>query len=183
MNKGNQGFTITELLVAASVFAIVIVIVVGIFIQGLRSQRILSHLMAINDNTALVIEQVAREIRTGYDFSQPDPSTINFFNFTGEPVVYDFDGETGRLARNGIVLTTPEADIEEGMFLMTQEDNDPDLGNDACNPWRISVFMTVRSADPDISQSSRIQTTISSRILPLDAPNADQGIIDLCSHD
>jgi len=184
-SKTKKGFTITELLVAMAVFAIVIVIVVGIFIQGLRSQRILNHLMAINDNTALVIEQASREMRTGYGFCPVErpctPVAMNFTNFRGEAVSYQFDLGAGNIVRNGVVLTTPEAFIGEAGFIWSQNDNDADMDNDACNPWRISIFMSVRSANPDIQQVSRIQTTVSSRVLPVEAPNASQEIINLCS--
>lgn len=189
--KKRESFTITELLVAMGVFAIVVVIVVGIFIQGLRSQRILNHLMAINDNSALVIEQMAREMRTGYGFCQPgvipecSPTLMNFINFRGKQTVYRFDPETGSISRSNalgnVVLTTPEALIDQGGFVWSQSDNDANLDNDVCNPWRISILMNVRSVDPEIQQVSRIQTTVSSRVLPVEAPNADQEIINLCS--
>lgn len=183
--KRKNAFTLTELLVAMGVFAIVIVIVVGIFIQALRSQRILNHLMAINDNTALVIEQAAREIRTGYGFCPAErpclPEILNFMNFRGEPVSYQFDLQAGAIVRNGVLLTTPEALISQGGFFWSQGDDDADPDNDACNPWRISIFMSVRSVDPDIDQISRIQTTASSRVLPVDAPDASQELIAQCS--
>lgn len=182
--KDRRGFTITELLVAMAVFAIIVVMIVGIFIQGLRSQRILNHLMAINDNTALVIEQAAREIRTGYGFCPADrpclPTILNFINFRGEAVSYQFDLGAGNISRNNIVLTTPEARIDQGSFLWSQEDNNADPANDICNPWRISMFMTVHSINPEIEQVSRIQTTVSSRTLPVDAPNAGQEVINQC---
>lgn len=180
-----SAFTIVELLVAMSIFTIVIVLVVGIFIQGLRSQRILNHLMAINDNTALVIEQAAREMRTGYDFCPPDadpacsPTLMNFVNFRGERVIYSF--EMAGIARNGIVLTTPEALITDAGFILSQNDSDANPDDNACNPWRTSIFMTVNSSDPEIQQVSRIQTTVTSRVLPIDSPNADQALINQCS--
>jgi len=67
-HKSQAGFTLVELIVAMSIFLIAIVIIVGAFIRSLRTQRIVNHLMAVNSNTSLVIEQMAREIRTGYEF-------------------------------------------------------------------------------------------------------------------
>lgn len=174
-------FTIVELLVAMSIFMIVIVLVVGIFIQGLRSQRILNHLMAINDNTALVIEQAAREMRTGYGFSQQAPNSMDFINFRGQPTSYSFNLETGSISRNNVVLTTPEALITDAGFILSQNDSDADPDNNICNPWRVSIFMSVHSIDPEIQQVSRIQTTVTSRVLPIDTPNADQALINQCS--
>lgn len=176
-----HAFTIVELLVAMSIFTIVIVLVVGIFIQGLRSQRILNHLMAINDNTALVIEQAAREMRTGYGFSQAAPNSMDFTNFRGEPTSYIFDLETGSISRNNVVLTTPEALITDAGFILSQNDSDDNPDDNICNPWRVSIFMSVHSIDPEIEQVSKIQTTVTSRVLPIDSPSADQALINQCS--
>ncbi len=185
INRKKEGFTITELLVAMSVFTIVIVVIVGIFIQGLRSQRILNHLMAINDNTALVIEQMAREIRTGYGFCPADqpcsPTILNFTNFQAQPVTFAFN-EDGSISRNGVVLTTAEAVISDAQFIFSQDDGDGNPDNNVCNPWRISILMTVRSVQPEITQSSKIQTTVSSRILPIDSPNPSPEVINQCAN-
>lgn len=81
-NRKN-GFTLIELLVAMGIFVIVISIVSVSFIQGLRTQRSIIALMEANDNVSLVLEQMAREIRTGYQFcaksypiSYPIPNTM-----------------------------------------------------------------------------------------------------------
>jgi len=66
--SANEGFTLVELLVAMGVFVILLGIIVGIFISALRTQRSLAALMLVNDNTSLVLEQMAREIRTGFNF-------------------------------------------------------------------------------------------------------------------
>jgi len=63
-----RGFTLIEMLVALSLFVTVITIAVTSFITALRSQRQLAALLAANNNMSLTLEQMAREIRTGYNF-------------------------------------------------------------------------------------------------------------------
>ena len=64
----NKAFTLVELLVAMSLFLILIGIATSGFIRVLRTQRAIVELMTINDNAVLTLEQMAREIRTGYHF-------------------------------------------------------------------------------------------------------------------
>jgi len=59
----NQGFTLLEILVAASIFAIVITAASGIFVSAIRSQgKVLGKQMAIS-NTSYALEYMSRAIR------------------------------------------------------------------------------------------------------------------------
>lgn len=66
-----RGFTLIEMLVAIAIFTTTISIAVGGFITALRTQRQVSALLAANNNLSLTLEQMAREIRTGYNFCRP----------------------------------------------------------------------------------------------------------------
>jgi len=77
---GEQGVSLIELMVAVSVFIIVISIAIGSFVQSIRTQRIALALISANDSINLSIEQMAREMRTGYLFctaSIPAATTTN----------------------------------------------------------------------------------------------------------
>ena len=65
---GEQGVSLMELMVAVSIFIIVISIAIGSFVQSIRTQRTALALISANDSINLSIEQMAREIRTGYLF-------------------------------------------------------------------------------------------------------------------
>ena len=76
-----RGFTLIELIVAFGIFAILVTIASGSFVRSLRIQRVSLQLMAVNDNMAITLEQMTREMRTGYNFctntanlSAADPS-------------------------------------------------------------------------------------------------------------
>jgi prepilin-type N-terminal cleavage/methylation domain-containing protein len=88
-----RGFTIIELLVAMTVFLIVVAITSGIFIRTIRTQRIITDMSASLNNVTLALEQIAREARTGYMFSSPADDTLRFTNAQGRIVEYSLDEE------------------------------------------------------------------------------------------
>jgi type IV fimbrial biogenesis protein FimU len=63
-----KGFTLIELLVTVGLFMIIITIAVGGFTNAIRTQRQVSSLISAQSNVSLALEQMAREIRTGYLF-------------------------------------------------------------------------------------------------------------------
>lgn len=82
MTHDRRGFTVVEMLVAAGVFAVVISIAAGVFVNALKTQRAAAAIMAVNNDMSLTLEQVARQIRLGAVL-QPRP--VN-----GEAVESDF---------------------------------------------------------------------------------------------
>lgn len=90
--KNLSGFTMIELLVAMGLFAILSGIVAGSFIGILRTQKTVLSLIAANDNANLAMEQMAREIRTGRNFSvSGDEKELCFVNALDQLVDYKFD--------------------------------------------------------------------------------------------
>lgn len=86
-----NGFTLVELIVAFGLFSIIVAVASGGFIQIIRSYRVAAALMAANDSMALTIEQMAREMRTGYNFCKIADSLepkIQFVNANNEVVRY-----------------------------------------------------------------------------------------------
>lgn len=63
-----KGFTLIEMLVTAGLFAIIVTIAVGGFANAIRTQRQVSSLISAQSNVSLALEQMARQIRTGYLF-------------------------------------------------------------------------------------------------------------------
>lgn len=102
--KTQEGFTMIDLLVAIGIFSVVVSIAAGGFVNAMRTQRQISAIIAANNNVVLALEQMAREIRTGFYFCSPNvaydptspgtfgcpnyPNEIRFINTNGQAVRY-----------------------------------------------------------------------------------------------
>ncbi len=183
IKKQEQGFTLAELLVAMSIFVVFVVVLVGIFVRLLKTYRYLDELILVNNSSGYVLEQLIREIRTGFDFCQnittenPQPcqrdnqSFLTFTNNDLESVNYSL--VNGELLRNGIALNSLETKVEDLKFFVTQENN-------YCFPWRVTVLMTVGPKNSEVKQKVSLQTTISSRVLPVEVPGVSFKVRDNC---
>lgn len=92
--KPNSGFTLIELLVAIGIFATLTAVAMGGLAREIRVQRQTQELIAVSSNASLVLEQMAREIRTGSYFCHKDlgsdnppvPHTPGTYDECGPPV-------------------------------------------------------------------------------------------------
>lgn len=114
-----SGVTLIEFVVAFGIFSILITIVSGSFVRAMRIQRTTLQLMSVNDNMGITLEQMMREMRTGYHFctatngmdfvggtpadilaqcnglaSSVNSSEIQFVNASNETVRYRWMNET-----------------------------------------------------------------------------------------
>lgn len=187
MFKNSEGFTLVELLVAVSLFIILFVAAIGIYTSALRNQRFLSELILINNNASLVLEQMAREMRTGYfDVGQRATGvclqSISFMSgqeiITGDrnpvTVQYSLSGENIKRTVRGvetIMNSTSSTAIKKLCFDVIQTSVSGILVEPECLPPRFVIRMEVKSKhlereNPTNSPSSFLQTTVSSRVLP-----------------
>lgn len=164
-----HGFTIIELIVAMGLFAILTAIAVAAFTRALRSERWLTAMMSVDANASIVLEQMAREIRTGYNFPAEGPYTSLSFTSSqneGTGVSYALDGD-GAITRNGDPMTSGNVRVSMLNFFITQEN--------PCDPWRVTIVIRVGQASvSDAEDDVPIQTTVSSRILPREVPFKDK---------
>lgn len=179
-DKGNKGFTLIELIVAISVFAVLTSVAVGGFINIMRNQRIVTAMMAVNDNMSLTLEQMAREMRTGYNFCFVNGSSdkIQFVNAKNEVVRYwlNNDGiEKGVSATAGDALsscndsgnsgftynkiTADNVSIKKFNVKMCGQNVSSDYSLPSCGsgsktrfPPRITLNLSITSSEPDIKK-------------------------------
>ncbi len=164
-NSKNAGFTLAELLVAMSVFIIVTVVAVGAFIQSLKSERHLVTMIAVDNEIQTALEQMSREIRTGYLFTtSTNPSVLlSFYNASGASTTYRLSSANA-LLRNGVPITSSNVVVKSLNFIVSQNSG-------SCSPWRVTINLGVGAAGADKSVAPvYIQTTVSSRTLPKDVP-------------
>ncbi len=109
-NFSLTGFTLIELIVAFGLFSIIMAIASGGFVQVIRSYRIATALMAANDSMALTMEQMAREMRTGYNFCEIADSAepkIQFVNANNEVVRYQLNSTARAIERAVSNISAP----------------------------------------------------------------------------
>lgn len=190
----NQGFTIVELIVAMGVFIVIVTIAVGVFVSTVRNQRSLTALMAVNNNAGSVLEQMAREMRTGYRFCgdqsggnacDESGNEVSFTNYAGSEVRYALTA-TGSIVRevaggDAESLTASETEITYLWFTVVQHGAPGGLVDDVCSPWRMTIAMGVRPrGDTDATRETKLQTTVSSRVFPAEAPGVSGVIVQTC---
>lgn len=66
--SARKGFTLIEMLVTVGLFTIIITIAVGGFTNAIRTQREVSSILSAESNVSITLEEMAREVRTGYLF-------------------------------------------------------------------------------------------------------------------
>lgn len=156
-----EGFTMSELVVAVSLFIIVISISSGTFVQSLRSQRAVVTSTSVNSNITQAMERMAREIRTGYNFSGTNSTRLNFINSANQQVDYAVteNNSIERCTGSGANCAPITADkiVVTGMkftFSGTQESDNL--------PPRITISIQVEGIN---NSTVNFQTTVSARII------------------
>ncbi len=174
--SSSKGFTLVELLIAIGLFSVVITIAMGGFVRALRSQRQVVALIAANSNVSLVMEQMSREMRTGYYFCEstlptpcdPGNNNISFLNAKGENIVYyaeASEGGNGRIFRkvggeSGNQLTADNVNVRNLKFNLRGGVLDVNY------PARVVIRASVSPAGNFFNVSdvvTSIQTTVSTR--------------------
>ncbi len=164
--RQRHGFTLPELLVSMGLFLIVISIASGAFIQALRTQRAAVELMAVNDNASETLEQMAREIRTGFGFQSPNSGELRFANYLDQAVVYRFNAGKNAIEKSidgGInfeALTASNIKIQRLSFAV--------IGGAAGDGSQTRVVVSAGIGGKTKSLEgvvTNIQTTVSPRLL------------------
>ncbi len=170
-----RGFTIIELVVSLAVFVIIVSIAVGGFVSALRSQRQVAALISVNNNASLAIEEMAREIRTGRNFSYSTPGSpdgeLTFYNAEGALITYrkNFAGKYIERGITANLMRTFQRLTSEGVlvhYLTFSLFGDFGSGTDSNDEWptRVTIMMGVGTQEPGVSEGIvHLQTTVSSR--------------------
>lgn len=165
IESASRGFTIVELLVAMSVFSLIILIVGAIFVRSIRSERIVAGRAAAFDNVALAVEQIAREVRTGVKFPQAEGVSsgggefkwLEFTNYYNERVVYELvEGAIKKSVNGGPLLSLTSSNVKITnltFWIMGKGDN---------LPPRITIIV---KAEGPFELPFNLQTTVGARLI------------------
>ena len=139
----NSGLTLIEVLVAMSIFAVVISIAIGVFVNGSSSQKRILEFNAIQREAGYLMETVSRELRMATDISDGtaaygvhadqqgnNNSSIEFKNYDGEWITYCKSNPAGICAGGGKYfsrdrenINSPDIKIERLTFYVTDDFN------------------------------------------------------------
>jgi prepilin-type N-terminal cleavage/methylation domain-containing protein len=180
-----KAFTLIEVLVALALFSVIVAIAVGGFTRALHTQHQVTLLVAAQSNASLTLEQMAREMRTGYLFCTTPSSTVinlganpdcsasctmgannvatcngflEFYNAESQKVIYSLSN--GALLRNGGQITSDNVSVKYLTFVLFGQ-----FQGDHWNP-RVTIAMGIApsSTDPALqSDVTNLQTTVSAR--------------------
>ena len=177
--KNCNGFTLIELMVAVSVFVVVMFISGGAILRVLDANQKSKTLRSVMDNLNVTLESMTRTIRFGTNYHcgpiavppQPPPLDCSGGSnaltvrdvYTGLPVTYSLSG--GCIARsiNGAAnqcLTSPDVNITNMTFRVSGSAPYPDL----FQPLVVIVIGgTVTGSKPGTQSSFSLETTASQR--------------------
>jgi prepilin-type N-terminal cleavage/methylation domain-containing protein len=186
-NQFNFGFTLIEMLVAITLFAIIIAAISGIFISTIRSQQKILATQQILDQTSYVLEYMSRALRmakkdltgdcigtAGNNYivlldENDNPSIIRFLNYKG--LCQQFQLEDNQIKERKstdstqnnlggpIELTSPNLYVNFLQFSLSGEAQPPD---DFLQP-RVTISLEIRKPLVAFSPYIKIQTSISQR--------------------
>ena len=168
----NKGFSLIEMLVATSIFMIIMIVVSGIYIRVLDLQRRAQGAARVQENILFVVETLSREIRVSQIVTADDAScttsSIELSHPVNGTVEYQLAG--GIIQRKqgiGAFEDLTSSEVEFTSFNLCIKGQ----GGDDIQA-RVTVLLTAESA---ASARHRvpftIQTTIASRDLFVDLTN------------
>ncbi len=188
--QSRRAFTLVELLVAIGLFSILFAIAGGGFVNTLRAQRQVSAEMAAESNVSIALEEMAREIRTGYlfchDLNTPggvatcdttDPfysrhctfdaatvfftcSDLEYFNANGEQIDYVLKDGILERGDQGVYQPITGGNVTVRSLSFVLHGT---TEGDHWNP-RITVAVGIAPNEPSVSWNTiNFETTVSAR--------------------
>ncbi|HEY4514112.1 MAG TPA: type II secretion system protein [Candidatus Paceibacterota bacterium] len=188
-NKSDKGFTLVELLVSVTLFAIVMLVSVGTLLSLVGANRKAQALQSVMNNLNVSLDGMVRSIRMGSNYSCGDllfegtgnnddctlSGSLSFsfepFNLGIEPVKrwrYEFESGSGRIKRsrdeaNWEYITAPEVKIDKMTFYVEGTNR----GDNKQPKVVITLRGTANASDVKAKTTFSIQATAVQRILDL----------------
>lgn len=178
-----KGFTLMEVMVSVSIFAIIITVGIGSLLTIFGTLQKTRTDQQTMDSLSFVLDTMTRRIRTGYDYTG-DSSTITFkdqdFGATNTPVTVTYTVQANPLDNDALQLVMTDV---TGTFDITPENliikdftieitgTDP---NDGIQPM-VQIHLSAILKNGKQESPMTIQATVSQRIL--DFPVVSQVVL------
>lgn len=162
-SRSKGGFTLIEMMVAVSVFIVIITISLTSILNVSNVQRKITSFRAVNDNLNFAIEKMAREIRTGDAYcaqSCSSPSSFNFTNSDGKLVKYSLIDKKIEVSYDGgdfLPMTSSKVTVENLLFIVKGD------GPDGLQPLVSIIINGYAGKKETVKSRLNIQTTVSQR--------------------
>lgn len=177
-SSNQRGFSLIELLVAATIFTFVVTAVAGLFLGALDIQRRATAIQKIDENVQFVLESLVREVRvstitsgdTDCSAQGPLTETLTIDHPVNGTVTYAYQrlaGTPGRITRDDGAgpepITAEDVDFVRAAFCVSGSGND---GRQArlTVPLEVTAVEGREGAKPVV----RLQSTVVSRDLSTD---------------
>jgi type II secretory pathway pseudopilin PulG len=168
-----SGFTIIEAVVAAAVFAFVVVSSMGVYLATVQLDSKSRAERAVLQNSRFIMDYLAKEIRNGrIDYSKTnDANTLNIINQSDEAVTLDWASNNITLTKNAVWSTTLNSDdvrVTNLQFYLTPNLDPYVLANNRHIQPHVTVFMRLESTNPKAIETAKIQlqSTFATRDYP-----------------
>ncbi|MBU3922937.1 prepilin-type N-terminal cleavage/methylation domain-containing protein [Patescibacteria group bacterium] len=160
-----KAFTLIEILVALSIFMVVIIVVLTTFLSGINGQRKVIALQDVQDNARFLMNFMVKEIRMS-EINSFNSSNLNITRPDGELVSYLFNNANGKIERTDSTTSGPIS--SDNVFILGGFYGSG-VGKLDGLQARITIVMDVQknSAKEQGRASIKIQTTVSQRNLDL----------------
>lgn len=184
-SKKNGGFTLIELMVAISIFSLVMVISMGAIFTVINSNRKAQSLRSVMDNLNFTVDSITRTIRFGTNYHcgasgiLTDPqncpageSTMTVMDSDGNTVTFTKTGSQITRSINGgtpIPFTSPDVVVEEVSFRVFGS-APYDAGADLFQPRALIVIKGYVDARTESKSTFALQTTVSQRTFDFESP-------------
>lgn len=164
----NQGYTLIEMLVAMSIFSILMVLIMNTFVRGFALQKKIIEMQSVQREEAYLMETVSREIRmaTGISTTQQNLSGVSSLTFsnhegTSNTTVYCLAGESGVCSTsgkffsiNGKIINSAEVEVTNLKFYTSDFTDKQPL---------VTILLQLKSRkDPTVE--TRLQTSVATRL-------------------
>ena len=176
------GFTLIEMLVAMAIFSTVMGVITGIFITGIRQQKMALDRQIVLDQTSYALEYMSRALRFAKKqlagdpvcLSQPGLNVETTHGGSGLKFINHLQGDDCQefFLENKQIKYWRQSDLNSPLPLTSVKLEVISLKFDLAGEWetdnlqpRITIFSEIKSAASSQSQKIKIQTSISQRNL------------------
>lgn len=187
--KENRGYTIVETMIAISLFLVVIMFGMGSLLNATLLQKKSQDMRSIMDNLSFIMEDMSKNLRTGYDyhcvddgnFSAVNPHScasgggISFKSSYGGQWVYKIEstdgGSTFNLSKS-VDSGTNWAQLNSGEISFNSASGFSVTGAEPLPGDTLEPFVTIRLVGTITSQNNlvtpfSVQTSVSQRLVDI----------------